>query len=126
MKNTLRILGLLGLFLFAISCGKSTNPVNKDLFVGTYNGSVGYSDNHDDIKSDNSAITVIKVGRKYNFQFKQAGIPALNGIEFNKKEKGAAINVDFKNGVRVIRIDANNLTIDYSKDGEKWTAKAKR
>lgn len=126
MKNSLRFLGLLGLFLFAISCGKNTNPVNKDLFVGTYDGSVGYSDSNDNIQSDESAITVIKVGRKYNFQFSQAGIPALNGIEFNKKEKGASINVDFKNGIRVVRIDAHNLAIDYSKDGKKWTAKAKR
>lgn len=126
MKNSLRILGLLGLFLFAFSCGKNTNPVNKDLFVGTYEGSVGYSDNNDDIHSDNSAITVIKLGRKYNLQFKQAGIPTLSGIEFNKMEKGKSINVDFKEGVREIRIDAHNLYIDYSKDGEKWTAQAKR
>lgn len=126
MKKSLKILGIIGLLFLAITCGKSTNPVNKDIFVGTYNGFVSYTDNHDDIQSDNSSITVIKFGRKYNLQFKQAGIPSLNGIEFNKLKKGQSVNVDYLEGTREIRIDANNLYIDYSKDGQKWNAKAKR
>lgn len=126
MKNSLKFLGVIGLLFLAISCGKSINPANKDIFIGTYNGSVGYSDSHDAIQSDNSSITVIKFGSKYNLQFKQAGIPTLNEVEFNKMKKGESLNVDYLKGTREIRIDANNLYIDYSKDGQKWTAKAKR
>lgn len=126
MKNTLKILGLLGLFVFAMSCGKKTNPSNKDLFIGTYEGTVGYSDDNDDIHSDDSSVTVVKVGDKYNFQFNKSGIPMLTGIEFNKKEKNTSINLDFEDGLRVIRVDANSLFIHYSKGDRTWTAKATR
>lgn len=126
MKNTLRFLGLLGLFVFAISCGKSTNPSNKDLFVGTYEGTVGYTDNNDEVHSDDSSITVVKVGNKYNFQFNKSGIPMLTGIKFNEKDKSTTVNLDFEDGLRVIRIDANSLFIHYSKDDKTWTAKTTR
>lgn len=99
MKNALRILGLLGLFVFAISCGKNTNPSDKDLFVGTYEGTVGYTDNNDEVHSDDSSITVVKVGDKYNFQFNKSGIPMLTGIELNEKNKSTTVNLDFEDGL---------------------------
>lgn len=126
MKNALKVLGLLGLFVFVLSCGKNSNPSNEDLFVGTYEGSVSYKDNNDDVHSDDSSVTVVKVGDKYNFQFNKSGIPMLTGIKFNREGKNTMVNLDFEDGLRVINIDANSLNIHYSKDGKTWTAKAKR
>lgn len=126
MRNLLRILGLFGFVLFAVSCGKNTDPSKSDLFVGTYDGTVSYVDNDDDIKSDESSVTVVKVGNKYNFKFNKSGIPMLKGIEFKEEGKNSLVNLDFEEGVNVIKIDESNLYILYSKDGQKWSAKTKR
>lgn len=126
MKNLLRMLGMFGLILFAVSCGKNTDPSKSDLFVGTYDGSVGYVDNDDDVQADDSSVTVVKVGDKYNFKFNKSGIPMLKGIEFKEEGKNSLVNLDFKEGLNVVKIDESNLYILYSKDGQKWTAQAKR
>lgn len=126
MKNLIRILGMFGLILFAVSCGKNTSPSKSDLFVGTYHGTVSYSDDDDEVKSDDSSVTIVKVGNKYNFKFNQSGIPMLSGIEFEKKGKNNLVNLDFEEGMKVIRVDASTLHILYAKDGENWSANAKR
>lgn len=126
MKNLLRILGMFGLILFAVSCGKNTDPSKSDLFVGTYDGTVSYSDSDDKVNSDDSSVTVAKVGSKYNFNFNKSGILMLKGVEFKEEGKNSLINLDFKEGLNVIKIDESSLYILYTKDGKKWTAEAKR
>lgn len=126
MKNLLRILGIFGLILFTVSCGKNTDPADKDLFVGTYEGTVGYSDNNDEVHADDSSVTVVKIGKKYNFEFNKSGIPMLKGVEFEKEGQNAILNIDFKEGIRVVKIDESSLYILYSKDGKSWSANTKR
>lgn len=45
MKKTIKILGTLFLaVIFVVSCSKENDPTDDNLFVGTYNGSVSYTD----------------------------------------------------------------------------------
>lgn len=126
MKNVWKVLGILCLVFVIASCSKDDDPANNDLFVGTYNGSVGFSDDESNISADSSSVTVVKVGDDYNFKFNESGIPALTGVEFKEDGDNGMINIDFEEGVQVVRIDESNLMILYSKDGQNWTANCTR
>jgi len=126
MKNLLRVLGIFSLIFIAAACSKDDDPADNDLFVGTYDGSVSYTDGDDEISSDDSSVTVVKAGNNYNFKFNKSGIPTLKGVEFEEDGDHGVINVDFEDGVQFITINQSKLRILYSKDGETWTANAER
>lgn len=126
MKNVLKIAGVLFFALVVVSCSKEDDPADNNLFVGTYDGSVSYNDDNTNISSDNSSVTVVKVGDDYNFKFNEDGIPALTGVEFKDDGDHGVINIDFEEGVKVVRIDESSLYILYSKNGKTWTANASR
>ena len=129
MKKILSIVTLICLLVVAvssISCSKKDDPADNDLFVGTYKGKIAYVDNNGGKKSaDNGSVTVIKAGGDYYFRFSD-GIPDLKGVSFKKDGDHMLVNLDFKDGVQVIRINASSLFIQYSKDKKTWTANAKR
>ncbi|MGS0527654.1 hypothetical protein ACU8V7_23195 [Zobellia nedashkovskayae] len=72
MKKTIK-----GLTVFLIStvlimsCSKDNDPVDDNLFVGTYKGSVSYSETsgNTEISTDDGRVTLVKVGDTYNFDF---------------------------------------------------------
>ena len=126
MKNALRIFAVICLTLALVSCSKDDDPADNDLFVGTYDGSVSYTHDGTNISSDDSSVTVVKAGNNYNFKFNESGIPLLSGVSFKEDGDNTLINVDFEEGLQVIRITESRLTILYSKDGETWTANCTR
>ena len=103
------------------SCSKENDPTDDNLFVGTYNGRVSYTDTeaNTDISTDDGRVTLVKVGDSYNFDFSD-GIPSLKGI---KMEKNQNILV---NTAGTIKIDEGNLTIAYSEGEETWGANCTR
>lgn len=126
MKTSIKILSLLCLLFTVVSCSENDDPADNNLFVGTYEGSVSFHDSSSDISSENSSVTVVKVGSNYNFVFNEDGIPALKGVVFKKDGSHGVINVDFQEGLQVVRIDESTLYILYSKDGQSWTANCTR
>lgn len=126
MKNALRIFTVFCLVFVATSCSKDDDPADNDLFVGTYDGSVSYTDGDESVSSDDSSVTVAKVGNNYNFNFNKSGIPTLSGVEFKEDGDNGMINIDFEDGLQVITISESNLNILYSKDGKTWKANATR
>lgn len=126
MKNVLRIFAVLCLVFVATSCSKDDDPADNDLFVGTYDGSVSFKEDGETTSSDDSSVTVVKVGNNYNFEFNKSGIPILSGVKFKEDGDNGMINLDFEDGLQVIRITESRLNILYSKDGKTWTANATR
>ena len=129
MKILLKYLGLFLLVLSVVSltsCRSDDDPADNDFFAGTYNGSVGYSDETTSLSNENGKVFVTKIGSgtTYNFAFSD-GIPNLNGIEFNKEGDNVLVSVG-SSGTSYIRIDNNVLKILYAKDGKIWTANATR
>lgn len=117
---------IFSLVFAAISCSKDDAPAENDVFVGTYHGSVAFHDDDTDLSSDDSSVTVVKVGNNYNFEFNKSGIPILSGVKFKEDGDEGMINIDFEDGLQVVRITASHLTILYSKDGKTWTANCTR
>ena len=78
---------LICLTLVAVSCSKDNDPTDDNLFVGTYNGSVSYSepDTETEISTDDGRVTVVKVGDNYRFDFSN-GIPSINGVTMEKNQ----------------------------------------
>jgi len=126
MKKALRIFAVICLTLAVVSCSKDDDPADNDLFVGTYEGRVSYSDGSTEIDSDDSSVTVVKTGSNYNFNFNKSGIPMLTGVKFKEDGDNTLVNVDFEEGLHVVRITASSLNILYSKDGQTWTANCTR
>lgn len=50
----------------------------------------------------------------------------LKGVSFKKEGDHTLVNIDWKEGVKIIRINASSLNILYTKEGKIWTANAKR
>ena len=107
------------------SCSKHDDPADNDLFVGTYKGKVSYSDSQQKKSADNGAVTVVKTGNNYYFRFSD-GIPDLKGVSFKKEGDNTLVNIDLKDGVKIIRINASSLNILYTTDGKTWIANASR
>ena len=128
MKKILSIVTLICLLVVAvssISCSKKDDPADNDFFVGTYKGSISYSNGDEKKSADNGSVTVIKTGNDYHFRFSD-GIPNLTGVKFKKEGDNILVNVDFQDGIKFIRINASSLNIGYTTDGKTWFAKAKR
>ena len=70
-------------------------------------------------------MTVVKAGNDYYFRFSD-GIPDLKGVSFKKEGDNTLVNVDLKEGVKLIRINASSLNILYTEGGKTWTANASR
>ena len=67
----------------SISCSKTDDPADNDIFVGTYKGRITYSGDKIKKSADNGSITVIKAAGSYYFRFSD-GIPDLKGVTFKK------------------------------------------
>lgn len=128
MKKNLSLTALICLIIVAISsvsCSKNDDPADNDLFVGTYKGNISYRDADGKKSADNGSVTVVKAGGEYYFRFSD-GIPDLKGVRFKKDGDHTLVNIDLKEGLHFVRIDASSLTILYTKDNKVWTADAKR
>ncbi|MDT7827774.1 hypothetical protein RQM65_03730 [Pricia sp. S334] len=122
MKKSLKIIGIAFFTLaLAVSCDNDNDPSDDNLFVGTYNGSVSYTDpdSNTDISTDDGRVTVVKVGDSYNFDFSD-GIPTLKDVEMEKNQN-VLINSD-----GTISIDEGTLIIAFTKGGEIWGADCSR
>ncbi|MBW8358524.1 MAG: hypothetical protein K0M63_01835 [Weeksellaceae bacterium] len=127
MKNIHKILSIIVVSFFILTaCSRDDDPADNDFFAGTYNGSVSYNDGSSNINTADGKVFVTKIasGTKYNFSFSN-GIPALNGIEFQKTGDNTLINVG-STATTYIKIDNNDLDILYIKDGKTWTANCTR
>lgn len=128
MKNSFTLVTLICLVVVAvlsISCSKSDDPADNDFFIGKYKGKISYTVDGDTKSVDNGSVTVIKTGNNYYFSFSD-GIPDLKGVKFKKQGDHTLVNIDFKEGMKVINISASSLYIYYKQDVKKWTAKATR
>ena len=110
---------------FSISCSKKDDPADNDIFVGKYKGSITYLSGKEKKSIDNGSVTVVKAGGSYYFRFSD-GIPDLKGVSFKKEGDHTLVNIDWKEGVKIIRINASSFNILYTKEGKIWTANAKR
>lgn len=124
-KTSLKFLGiaLIGALVLS-SCSKDDNPVDNDLFVGKYKGSISYLDDDTSINKEEGNVEVVKVGKNYNFIFSDK-IPNLTGVQFKEDGDSSVINID-SDEAKLIRIDASKLVIAYTKDGKIWTANCDR
>ena len=126
MKKIIALASVICLSLvFFASCSKNDDPADNDLFVGTYKGSIYYSNGEEKKSAENGSVTVVKTGNDYYFRFSD-GIPDLKGVSFKKEGDNTLVNIDLKDGVKIIRINASSLNILYTTDGKTWTANAKR
>lgn len=129
MKNVLKIIGVFVL-LFAVtsitSCRSDDDPADNDFFAGTYKGSISYTDDQNNISTDNGEVFVTKIasGTKYNFRFSN-GIPDLNGLEFEKQGDNTLVMIN-SNALVYVRIDNNELKMLYTADGKTWRANCAR
>ena len=128
MKKAFTLVTLICLVVVAvlsISCSKSDDPADNDFFIGKYKGKISYTVDGDTKSVDNGSVTVIKTGNNYYFSFSD-GIPDLKGVKFKKQGDHTLVNIDFKEGMKVIKISASSLYIYYKQDVKKWTASATR
>ncbi|SRR5690554_978908 len=126
MKTFLKFFGILALGVSSmafVNCSDDDDPADSDFFIGRYNGTVGYLDGETSISSDDGHVQVVKVGNDYNFIFSD-GIPDITGVEIEKNENTAVMVGSTE--THYIRINAQDLTILYLKDGATWTANAER
>ena len=128
MKKGFTLVTLICLVVVAvlsISCSKSDDPADNDFFIVKYKGKISYTVDGDTKSVDNGSVTVIKTGNNYYFSFSD-GIPDLKGVKFKKQGDHTLVNIDFKEGMKVINISASSLYIYYKQDVKKWTASATR
>lgn len=119
MIGTLVVVSL----LFMVSCDKDTNPADRDLFVGTYKGTISYNDGEKTIADEDGRVTVTKVGESYSFLF-GTGIPDLTGVRFQKSTDDTYISIG--DGLTGITISASSLNMLVTNDGRTWTADCSR
>lgn len=107
------------------SCNQD-NPAEADLFVGTYKGKVSFikvGEDAKNISNDNGSVFVAKVGDSYTFRFSD-GIPTLANIKMEKNDDTlVSIGTD---GLAIIKITGDHLTISYTTKEGSWNADAKR
>lgn len=122
MKKSIKFFGMV-FFAVALlaSCDNDNDPADDNLFVGQYQGTVGYTDpeNNTDTNTDDGQVTVVKVGDNYTFNFSN-GIPSLDDIEMEKNQNTL---VAFEGA---INIDESNVDILYTRDGKTWKATCTR
>ena len=128
MKKIIALVSVICLSLVAfscISCSKNDDPADNDLFVGTYKGEISFLKGKEKKSVENGSVTVVKTGNDYYFRFSD-GIEDLKGVSFKKEGANTLVNIDFEDGLKIIRINASSLYILYTTDGKTWFAKAKR
>ncbi|HLV51311.1 MAG TPA: hypothetical protein VKY44_05085 [Flavobacterium sp.] len=126
MKKFLKVFGVLFITLSAlsfVSCSDDDDPANNDFFIGRYNGAVSYMADGENKSNDDGHVQVVKVGNKYNFLFSD-DIPDITGIEIEKNENTAVMIGSTE--THYIRINADELSILFLKDGATWTANCNR
>ena len=104
MKRIFSLATLICLFIVAltsISCSKTDDPADNEIFIGTYKGRITYSGNGIKKSADNGSITVIKAAGSYYFRFSD-GIPDLKGVSFKKEGDHTLVNIDLKEGLKII------------------------
>lgn len=129
MKMTGKMFGmLLGILVFSsfafVSCSDDDSPADNDIFVGTYDGFVSYSNGESNTSEENGKVTVVKVGNNYNFNFSNS-IPSITGVEF-ERDGEMLVNVN-SSDIQYIRVTASTLQILYTEnDNDVWTANCSR
>ncbi|MFC4096135.1 hypothetical protein [Euzebyella saccharophila] len=122
MKTISNYIGIVLLITtVTISCSKDNDPTDDNLFVGTYDGTISYSEleSETNITTEDGRVTVVKVGDNYRFDFSN-GIPSINGITMEKNQ-----NI-LINSSGSIKIDEGELLITYTEEGETWGADCTR
>lgn len=128
MKNAAKLMSLLFIAFFTLSsCSKDDDPVDNDLFVGTYEGETSYADsNNPDIGVEWGVgkVTVTKLGGdNYSFSFDR-DIPDLDNITMTKGDNNT---IFFEDGtLGSITISESTLRIAYLRDGQNSTADGTR
>lgn len=125
MKNHMKILGtlIIASLMFAAACSKDTDPAETDLFLGTYSGSLSYTDGEETISTSDGTVTVTKIGNSYNFAFSN-GIPNILGVDFVQGEDNSYVSIG--DGLTGITINANSLNMLVINDDGTWTADCSR
>jgi len=119
---------LLGILIFSsfafVSCSDDDSPADNDIFVGTYDGFVSYTNGESVTTEENGFVRVVKVGNNYNFLFSN-GIPEISGVEFERDgETLVSIGADESNYIRVTAHSLDILHIENENDV--WTANCTR
>src|SRR5690606_19331807 len=115
MKTGIKILSLLFISVIAFSsCSKDDDPADNDMFLGKYDGSVGYDgpDNGDNVSESTASVTVTNVSNNYTFNFSD-GIPTLGDIVMEKGDNSTLVFDDGEIGT--IRITESSLNIAYAR-----------
>lgn len=108
------------------SCAE--DPADQDLFIGSYQGRITYSNPSEgkNITNDNGKVTIVKVGVKHDFHFSD-NIPTIKGVrmEGNGGTFKGSISSD---GAELISIKDGHLELNYIKGklDEVWTANCDR
>lgn len=125
MKNSMKILGalLIAMFVFAVGCSKDDDPADNDFFVGTYNGTITFSNGNETITDDDGRVTVVKVDDSYTFDF-GSNIPNISGVKFQKQDDNTYVSIG--DGLTGISITANTLKMLVSNNSGTWTADCTR
>lgn len=124
MNNVVNRIGALVVvsLMFVVSCSKDTDPSETDLFVGTYEGSISFTDGEETIIDEDGRVTVAKAGDTYSFIF-GSGIPDLTGVRFERREN---THVSIGDGLTGITITASSLDMLVINDRGTWTADCTR
>lgn len=125
MKNKSNIFGLLivAAMMFTAACSKDDDPADSDIFIGTYRGSISFTDDEENISDADGRVTVAKVGNSYNFDF-GTGIPNITGVKFEESSDGNYVSIG--EGVTGITISAGSLEMLVTNDRGTWTADCSR
>lgn len=128
MKNAVKLMSLMFVAFFTLSaCSKDDDPVDNDLFVGTYEGNAGYNNINDpesSVEFGPGEITVTKLGGdNYSFSF-DGDIPSLDNITMTKGENNTIFFNEDQIGT--ITITESTLDILMNRDGQNWTADGNR
>ncbi len=109
--------------LFVVSCSKDTDPADTDVFVGTYEGSISFTDGEETIIDEDGRVTVAKAGNSYSFIF-GSGIPDLTDVRFERSSDNTYVSVG--EGLTGITITASSLDIAVINSRGAWTADCSR
>jgi len=124
MKNVKKVIGTLAVvsMMFMVSCDKDTDPADRDIFVGTYEGDITFDNGEETIIDEDGRVTVAKAGDSYSFLF-GSGIPDITGVKF---EKDGNVYIGIGDGFTGIRITASSLNMVVTDDRGTWTADCSR
>ncbi|HLU84487.1 MAG TPA: hypothetical protein VKZ45_03365 [Vicingaceae bacterium] len=114
---------IVAVMMVMVSCSKDKSPAESDFFVGTYKGSISYTDGEDLTSDTDGRVTVVKVGNSYTFDF-GSGIPNIKGVKFEKGDDNTYVSVG--EGLTGISVTAHSLNVLVSNENGTWTADCSR